>query len=76
MTKWDGNQWCLLVLPRHIGRVGLEARLQEADKAGARLKLIATDGVFGMDAGLLHSTRSANYRKYSVLIFVNDCHST
>ncbi|KAK3817527.1 MAG: pyridoxal phosphate-dependent transferase [Benniella sp.] len=27
----------------------LEARLQEADKAGVRLKLIATDGVFSMD---------------------------
>ena len=29
--------------------VDLEAKLQEADAAGARLKLIATDGVFSMD---------------------------
>ena len=27
----------------------LEAKLKEADEAGARIKLIATDGVFSMD---------------------------
>ncbi|KAK3817529.1 MAG: hypothetical protein J3Q66DRAFT_430994 [Benniella sp.] len=47
----------------------LEVRLQEADKAGARLKLIVTDGVFSMDAGLI-------YRNNCALIFVDDCHST
>jgi glycine C-acetyltransferase len=31
------------------GRADLEAKLQEADAAGARIKLIATDGAFSMD---------------------------
>ena len=35
----------------------LEARLQEADAAGARFKLIATDGVFSMD-GIIADLRS------------------
>ena len=30
----------------------LEAKLQEADAAGARMKLIATDGVFSMDGNV------------------------
>src|SRR5207342_2407085 len=34
---------------RNNDMADLEARLQEADAAGARFKLIATDGVFSMD---------------------------
>ena len=30
----------------------LEAKLKEADAAGARMKLIATDGVFSMDGNV------------------------
>ena len=34
---------------QHVDMADLEAKLQEADAGGARLKLIATDGVFSMD---------------------------
>ena len=34
---------------QHVDMDDLEAKLQEADAGGARLKLIATDGVFSMD---------------------------
>lgn len=54
----------------------LEARLQEADEAGARIKLIATDGVFSMDgliADLQGICRLAE--KYHALVMVDDSHS-
>ncbi|KAG0227810.1 hypothetical protein BGX31_006839 [Mortierella sp. GBA43] len=55
----------------------LEARLQEADKAGARLKLIATDGVFSMDGKIAPLDKICDIaEKYNALIFVDDCHST
>ncbi|KAF9943357.1 hypothetical protein BGZ67_000037 [Mortierella alpina] len=55
----------------------LEARLQEADKAGARLKLIATDGVFSMDGKIAPLDKICDLaEKYNALIFVDDCHST
>ncbi|KAG0367812.1 hypothetical protein BGX24_003074 [Mortierella sp. AD032] len=55
----------------------LESRLQEADKAGARLKLIATDGVFSMDGKIAPLDKICDIaEKYNALIFVDDCHST
>jgi glycine C-acetyltransferase len=57
--------------------IDLEARLQEADKAGARLKLIATDGVFSMDGKIAPLDKICDIaEKYNALIFVDDCHST
>ena len=54
----------------------LEARLQDADAAKARFKLIATDGVFSMDG------TTANLRsicdladKYGALVLVDDSHA-
>src|SRR5215831_12489928 len=55
----------------------LEDRLKEADNAGARFKLIASDGVFSMDgyvAKLKEICELAD--KYGALVLVDDCHAT
>ncbi len=55
----------------------LETRLQEADTAGVRFKLIATDGVFSMDGTLADLKGiSALARRYGATILVDDCHAT
>jgi glycine C-acetyltransferase len=55
----------------------LEDRLKEADAAGARFKLIATDGVFSMD-GYVAKLREicALADRYGALVLVDDCHAT
>jgi glycine C-acetyltransferase len=55
----------------------LESRLREADAAGARFKLIATDGVFSMDgyvAKLKDICTLAD--RFGALVLVDDCHAT
>ncbi|MDQ3495026.1 MAG: glycine C-acetyltransferase [Pseudomonadota bacterium] len=55
----------------------LEKQLQAADAAGARTKLISTDGVFSMDgfiAPLDAITTLA--RKYGALVHIDECHAT
>ncbi len=55
----------------------LEAQLQAADAAGARTKLISTDGVFSMDgfiAPLDEITTMA--AKYGALVHIDECHAT
>ena len=55
----------------------LEDRLKEADTAGARFKLIASDGVFSMDgyvAKLKEICELAD--RYGALVLVDDCHAT
>jgi glycine C-acetyltransferase len=54
----------------------LEAKLREADAAGARFKLIATDGVFSMD-GIVADLRSicALADRYRALTMVDDSHA-
>src|ERR1700674_3486820 len=61
---------------RNNDLVDLEARLQEADAAGARFKLIATDGVFSMD-GIIADLRSicALADRYGALVMVDDSHA-
>ena len=55
----------------------LEAQLKAADAAGARTKLVVTDGVFSMDgticdlAGLV-----AVAKRYDALVMIDDCHAT
>lgn len=56
--------------------VDLEAKLREAEAAGARFKLIATDGVFSMDgiiADLKGITDLAG--RYNALVMVDDSHA-
>lgn len=55
----------------------LETRLQQAEADGAKIKIVATDGVFSMDgyiANLPDIRRLAD--TYGALVMVDDCHST
>ena len=55
----------------------LEDRLKEADSAGARFKLIASDGVFSMD-GYVAKLKEicALADRYGAMVLVDDCHAT
>ena len=61
---------------RNNDMADLEARLKEADAAGARFKLIATDGVFSMDGIVadLHAICDLAER-YGALVMVDDSHA-
>ncbi len=55
----------------------LEDRLKEADAAGARFKLIATDGVFSMDGYVAKLPEiCALAERHGALVLVDDCHAT
>lgn len=55
----------------------LEARLKEADAAGARYKLITTDGVFSMDGYIAQLDKICDLAdKYGALVHFDDCHAT
>jgi glycine C-acetyltransferase len=55
----------------------LEDRLKEADAAGARFKLIATDGVFSMDGAIANLKDICDLaERYGALTLVDDCHAT
>ena len=54
----------------------LEAKLKEADTAGARFKLIATDGVFSMDGYIADLKGICDLAdKYNALVMVDDSHA-
>ncbi len=54
----------------------LEAKLQEADAAGARFKLIATDGVFSMDGIIADLKGICDLAdRYGALVMVDDSHA-
>ncbi|WP_448212516.1 glycine C-acetyltransferase [Colwellia sp. MEBiC06753] len=54
----------------------LEARLIEANEAGARFKLIATDGVFSMDGVIANLKAVCDLAdKYDALVMVDDSHA-
>lgn len=54
----------------------LEARLKEADAAGARFKLIATDGVFSMDGIIANLASICDLAdRYDALVMVDDSHA-
>lgn len=53
----------------------LEAQLVAA--AGARMRLIATDGVFSMDGNVAPLKEIVELaRKHDALVFVDECHAT
>ncbi len=55
----------------------LEAQLQAADAAGARIKLIATDGVFSMDGIIANLAGVCDLAdKYGALVMVDDSHAS
>jgi glycine C-acetyltransferase len=55
----------------------LEARLREAEEAGCRVKLIATDGVFSMDGIIANLKDICDLAdKYDALVMVDDSHAS
>jgi len=55
----------------------LEAQLQAADAAGARFKLITTDGVFSMDGYIARLDEVCDLAdRYGALVHFDDCHAT
>ena len=54
----------------------LEERLKEADRDGARFKLIATDGVFSMDGYVAKLPEICDLaERYGAFVMVDDCHA-
>jgi glycine C-acetyltransferase len=54
----------------------LEAQLIDADKNGARFKLIVTDGVFSMDGVVAPLDKICDLAdKYDALVMVDECHA-
>lgn len=55
----------------------LETQLKAADAAGARFKLISTDGVFSMDGVIAQLDKVCELaERYGALVHVDDSHST
>jgi len=55
----------------------LEEQLKAADAAGARFKLIVTDGVFSMDGYVAQLDKICDLAdKYDALTMVDECHAT
>jgi glycine C-acetyltransferase len=75
----DGVRLCKAKRFRYANNdmADLEAKLQEADAAGARFKLITTDGVFSMD-GIIASLDQVHAlaAKYNAIVHFDDCHAT
>jgi len=62
---------------RNSDMADLEAQLQAADAAGARFKLVTTDGVFSMDGYIARLDEiCALADKYGALVHFDDCHAT
>jgi glycine C-acetyltransferase len=54
----------------------LEAKLKEAQAAGARFKLIATDGVFSMDGSIAHLRAICDLAdRFGAMVMVDDSHA-
>ncbi len=55
----------------------LEQQLKDADAQGARLKMIATDGVFSMDGYIAKIDQICDLaEKYNAVVMVDDSHAT
>lgn len=62
---------------RNNDMADLEAQLQAADAAGARFKLITTDGVFSMDGYIARLDEICDLaEKYGALVHFDDAHAT
>ncbi|HET8790584.1 MAG TPA: glycine C-acetyltransferase [Modicisalibacter sp.] len=75
----DGVRLCKAKRYRYANNdmAELEARLQEADAADARFKLIATDGVFSMDGVIADLKGICDLaERYGALVMVDDSHAT
>lgn len=62
---------------RNNDMADLEAQQQAAQAAGARFKLITTDGVFSMDGSIARLDEICDLAdKYQALVHFDDCHAT
>lgn len=62
---------------RNNDMIDLETQLREADAAGARFKLITSDGVFSMDGTIARLDEICTLaEKYNALVHFDDCHAT
>ncbi len=74
----DGIRLCKAKRYRYANNdmASLEQRLVEADAAGARFKLIATDGVFSMDGVIANLQGVCDLAdKYNAMVMVDDSHA-
>ena len=74
----DGVRLCKAARYRYANNdmSDLEAQLQAADQAGARTKLIATDGVFSMDGVIANLQGICDLAdQYDALVMVDDSHA-
>jgi len=74
----DGVRLCKAKRFRYANNdaVDLEKQLIAADEAGARFKLIATDGVFSMDGVIANLKAVCDLAdKYNALVMVDDSHA-
>jgi glycine C-acetyltransferase len=75
----DGIRLCKAQRYRYKNRdmADLEAQLQAADAAGARHKLITSDGVFSMDGYIAPLADICELaERYDAMVHIDDCHAT
>lgn len=75
----DGVRLCKAMRYRykHNDMADLEAQLQAADAAGAKQKIIVTDGVFSMDGTIAQLDKICDLAdKYNALTMVDECHAS
>ena len=75
----DGVRLCRAMRYRYRNNdmADLEEQLQAADSAGARFKLITTDGVFSMDGYIARLDEICDLAdRYGALVHFDDCHAT
>ncbi|EDM44446.1 2-amino-3-ketobutyrate coenzyme A ligase [unidentified eubacterium SCB49] len=75
----DGVRLCKASRYRYANNdmTELEERLKEADAAGARHKIIVTDGVFSMDGIVASLDKICDLAdKYDAMVMIDECHAT
>jgi glycine C-acetyltransferase len=75
----DGVRLCKAMRYRYNNNdmADLEKQLQAATEAGARFKLIVTDGVFSMDGYVAQLDKICDLAdQYDAMVMVDECHAT
>ena len=75
----DGVRLCRAMRFRYANNdmADLESQLKAADAAGAKTKLIVTDGVFSMDGYVAQMDAICDLAdQYDALVMVDECHAT
>jgi glycine C-acetyltransferase len=75
----DGVRLCKAKRFRYANNdmADLETQLKASNEAGARFKIIVTDGVFSMDGYVAEISKICDLAdKYDALVMVDECHAT